>query len=131
MGAYQLDKKISAERKAEIAEAMKPKAESSAIDHEKDPLLTAIRKKGGINKAMFESTYGDTKGIKEQGINNVFKTNGGKSMDDLQQQLRDEGYLPPSDDAHQLVNLLYEPNLQQIFSNSRRNFNGLANKMRR
>jgi hypothetical protein len=101
------------------------KPKPPAINHEKDNILTAIRKLGGIDKGMYESTYGDTRGLKEQGINNVFKSAGGKSIDDLQSQLRSEGYLTPEGDAHELANLLYEPSVKEAFSSRKANYDHL------
>lgn len=115
---------LAEEVKGEPKSRAQPKPQP--INHEKDNILSAIRKLGGIDKGMYEKTYGDTRGLKERGINGVFRSEGGKSIDDLQSQLRSEGYLTPDGDVHELGNLLYDHNVRESFSNRKVNYDHLS-----
>jgi len=94
---------------------------SSGIDTEKDSLLTAITKLGGINKDMAQGTYGNK--IWEDVPNgfNVFRNKGGESLDDLSARLTEHGYLPEGSGPNDLVDALYG-NPRELFSNEKIDF---------
>lgn len=94
---------------------------SSGIDTEKDSLLTAITKLGGINKDMAQGTYGNK--IWEDVPNgfNVFRNKGGESLDDLSARLTEHGYLPEGSGPNDLVEALYG-NPRELFSNEKVDF---------
>ena len=95
------------------------------IDHENDNLLTAIRKLGGLNKASFDANGGDSKFVKQNGVNQLFRNDGGMSIDDMQRALRDEGFLQDDGNDQQLSNLLHEPDAKERYSNARTNFDSV------
>lgn len=79
----------------DLPQAPKPlpkKREGAAgIDYNRDSLLTAIRKLGGIDKGAVLDITGESKVMPD--LRQVF-TDKGKSIDDMVAQLADEGYIP-------------------------------------
>lgn len=89
----------------------------TGIDTQKDSLMTAITKLGGINKELAQSTYGNNiwEDIGNKGFN-VFKNNGGHSLDDMATLLKEKGYLPEDASLHDLVDHLYYSNPKEMYS---------------
>lgn len=89
----------------------------SGIDTQNDSMMTAITKLGGINKDMAQSTYGNRiwEDISGKGFN-VFKNNGGHSLDDMTVLLKEKGYLPEDASLHDLVDHLYYSNPKEMYS---------------
>jgi hypothetical protein len=77
------------------------------VDYEKDNLLNAITKEGGINKDLAQQTYGNNIWEDVPGGFNVFRNSGGHSLDDLSARMVEHGYLPEGSGPYDLVDALY------------------------
>jgi hypothetical protein len=76
------------------------------VNVERDNLLTAIRKKGGINKNMAQETYGNR--IWEDLPAGLFRNDGGHSLDDMITMLAEDGYVSETLMPKDLVKMLYD-----------------------
>lgn len=96
----------------------------SPVNTESDNMLQAITKLGGINKEAAQSTYGNK--IWEdvgQGGFNVFRNQGGKSLDEMAELLKEEGYLADHENLNDLVEYLYgDP--KNMFSMGKASYGG-------
>ena len=91
------------------------------INYERDNLLTAIRKLGGISKEMAQDTYGNR--MWEDGLGHgIFRNNGGQSLDDLASRLSEHGYLPEGSGPYELVETLYKGNADNMYSAAKKGF---------
>jgi len=77
------------------------------IDTEKDNMLTAITKLGGINKELAQSTYGNRMWEDVPTSLNTFRNQGGHSLDDMATMLSEKGYLPEGSGVYELTEKLY------------------------
>lgn len=96
-------------RQHDSAQHLKPaitRPDRNRIMPERDELMTAIRKLGGLNIDEARAQGIDPAHFREKvGINNPFRRNG-RSVDDLAESLRQYGYATP--DANSLLNLIDE-----------------------
>ena len=91
------------------------------INYDKDNMLTAIRKMGGISKEMAQNTYGNR--MWEDGLGHgLFRNGGGQSLDDLAARLSEHGYLPEGAGPYEVVEALYGGNGGGMFSNAKQSF---------
>lgn len=77
------------------------------IDTDKDNMLQAITKMGGINKEMAQSTYGNKMWEDVPTGLNTFRNEGGHSLDDMATMLAEKGYLPEGSGVYELTEKLY------------------------
>lgn len=94
------------------------------INYQKDNMLTAIRKMGGINKELVQSTYGNR--VWDDGLGHgLFRNNGGQSIDDLNSRLQEHGYLPEGSSPYDLMNSLYDKSAGDMFSTSKHGYDDI------
>lgn len=95
------------------------------IDYERDNMLTAIRKLGGINKDLAQQTYGNE--MWRDGLGNgLFRNNGGMSLDDMAMRLHEHGYLDAIEaNPNDLAMGLYRGNGNEMFSNGKQSFDNV------
>jgi len=95
------------------------------IDYERDNMLTAIRKLGGINKDLAQQTYGNE--MWRDGLGNgLFRNNGGMSLDDMAMRLHEHGYLDASEaNPNDLAMGLYRGGGNEMFSNGKQSFDNV------
>jgi hypothetical protein len=77
------------------------------IDTEKDNMLAAITKLGGLNKDMAQKTYGNRMWEDVNLGLNTFRNEGGHSLDDMATLLSEKGYLPEGSGVYELTEKLY------------------------
>lgn len=95
------------------------------IDYEKDNMLTAIRKLGGINKDMAQQTYGNE--MWRDGLGHgLFRNDGGQSLDDMAMRLHEHGYIEAQDaNPNDLAKALYNGYGKDMFSNGKQSFDNV------
>lgn len=77
------------------------------IDTEKDNMLAAITKLGGLSKEKAQSTYGNRMWEDVSLGLNTFRNDGGHSLDDMATMLAEKGYLPEGSGVYELTEKLY------------------------
>lgn len=95
------------------------------IDYEKDNMLTAIRKLGGINKELAQQTYGNE--MWRDGLGSgLFRNDGGLSLDDMAMRLHEHGYIDASEaNPNDLAKALYSGYGKEMFSNGKQSFDNV------
>lgn len=95
------------------------------IDYEKDNMLTAIRKLGGINKDLAQQTYGNE--MWRDGLGHgLFRNDGGMSLDDMAMRLHEHGYLDASEaNPNDLAAGLYRGHGNDMYSNGKQSFDNV------
>ena len=95
------------------------------VDYEKDNMLTAIRKLGGINKDMAQQTYGNE--MWRDGLGHgLFRNDGGMSLDDMAMRLHEHGYIEAQDaNPNDLAKALYNGYGKTMFSNGKQSFDSV------
>ena len=95
------------------------------IDYERDNMLTAIRKLGGINKDLAQKTYGNE--MWRDGLGHgLFRNNDGMSLDDMAMRLHEHGYLDASEaNPNDLAKGLYRGHGNDIYSNGKQSFDNV------
>jgi hypothetical protein len=78
--------------------APKPKGQRKTIDRERDSVVQAAIRLGGITKQWKQDTTGDTVGNKNiPGVGALWSDKTGTSIDDMASMLDAEGYVPPEE----------------------------------
>ncbi|MGB4499628.1 MAG: hypothetical protein WBI40_13150 [Methylococcaceae bacterium] len=95
------------------------------IDYERDNMLTAIRKLGGINKELAQQTYGNE--MWRDGLGNgLFRNQNGMSLDDMAMRLHEHGYIDASEaNPNDLAKALYRGYGNEMFSNGKQSFDSV------
>jgi hypothetical protein len=95
------------------------------INYERDNMLTAIRKLGGINKDLAQQTYGNE--MWRDGLGNgLFRNQGGMSLDDMAMRLHEHGYIDAIDaNPNDLAKALYRGHGNDMFSNGKQSFDNV------
>lgn len=109
-------------------QATKPTAQhwtQQPINYEKDNMLTAIRKLGGINKDLAQQTYGNE--MWRDGLGHgLFRNDGGMSLDDMAMRLHEHGYIEAQDaNPNDLARALYAGVGNNMFSNGKQSFDNV------
>jgi len=92
------------------------------VNYDRDNILTAIRKKGGINKELAQSTYGNEIWKDMSRGSGLFRNADGQSLDDMAARLVEDGFLPDGAGPYELVEALYSQNNDTMFSSFKNSF---------
>jgi hypothetical protein len=118
--AQQVGRMAEAQRGAVRSEAQRRnderlRRERNKVDPEKDDILKAISKLGGLDMAQVQHEWGKTitdasKELKKRQVfgKPVLRRKNGRKLDDMVQSLRQYGYLQPDADGNYTINSLFE-----------------------
>jgi len=95
------------------------------VNYDKDNILTAIRKHGGLNKELTQSTYGNEIWKDMSKGSGLFRNADGQSLDDMSARLVEDGFLPDGSGPYELLEALYNQGNDSMFSSFKSSFDDI------
>lgn len=106
--------KVNSQARDAIAKLTKPEEApkvakiNTEVDPERDDVITAIRKLGGIDKTMFGDSWREWTFKPNPAFGPVWRNTGGRSLDEMATVLQERGYLSWDDPVRELEEIIVE-----------------------